>query len=147
MELVSFRKTSQPVGVLPVEVYPPEDKCGPHPHLEEHGEPCEAAELGPLAVLTEPELAVAAEGQDNYEDQEKVPSQQVNQPRFVTTQSKIACVTTPKVSGESTPHRMNASANAAETQNSVPTSDLSLCTVDPPFCSVCRSAHRRLTFR
>jgi hypothetical protein len=32
-----------------------------------------------------------------------------------TIQSKAACVTTAKLSGEITPHRMNASANAAET--------------------------------
>jgi len=39
----------------------PENKGGPHPRLEEHREPGERPELGPLALLTEPALPVLAE--------------------------------------------------------------------------------------
>ena len=36
----------------------------------------------------------------------------------------MACITTPKLAGAMTPHRMKASAIAAETQNTTPILDL-----------------------
>jgi hypothetical protein len=51
----------------------PEDEGWSHPRLEHHGEPRERAELGLLAIFAEAELPVAAEGDHDDEDEEKVP--------------------------------------------------------------------------
>jgi hypothetical protein len=61
----------------------PENQADAHPSLEEHREPREAAELGSVVRLAEPDLAVAGKGQPDGEAQKEARHEHVQPAEIV----------------------------------------------------------------